>query len=114
MSLVRPQRTQSLVSGCSELPSGTSLIVARHELTRIFQGLSLFVFNADVAIDGVSSSCLVGSSKNVVSFNSAVMSTVSWDWVSKLESLLLWLHAIEDVSGLVNVLRSWLSLWEVV
>ena len=81
-----------------------------HELSCLLEGLSLLKLNTVVAVNSVHSGTLVGGSKDVVSIESAVGSTVAWNWVSKVKTSLSWLHSMEDIGGCLEGLTSWLGL----
>ena len=50
-----------------------------------------------------SSLCLcVGHSKYVVSFNTLVVATVSWDGVTKIQSALFYVHSIKEAGGVLS------------
>jgi uncharacterized membrane protein len=88
-------------SGCC--PSHASLLssicIGWHKLRGGLKSLSLLILDAAVTVHSILTGSFISGSKNVVSLNSAVVTTVAWDWASKLESQFLGLHSMENIGS---------------
>ena len=68
----------------------------------LLQGLAFLHLDALQTVF-CSSLCLcVGHSKYVVSFNTLVVATVSWDGVTKIQSALFYVHSIKEAGGILS------------
>ena len=68
----------------------------------LLQGLAFLHLDALQTVF-CSSLCLcVGHSKYVVSFNTLVVATVSWDGVTKIQSALFYVHSIKEAGGVLS------------
>ena len=87
-------------------PSHASLLssfgIGWHKLRGSLKSLSLLILDAAVTFHSIFTGSLISGSENVVSLNSAVVTTVTWDWSAKLKSLLLSLNSVEDLGGFIH------------
>lgn len=91
-------------SGCC--PSHASLLssicIGWHKLGGGLKSLSLLILDAAVTVYGIFTGSFIGGSKNVVSLNSAVVTTVAWDWSSKLMSQLPLINSVENLGSILR------------
>ena len=76
--------------------------VFRHENSCCPKSVAFFLLNAVLAVLSLSPSLCVRHAEHVVSLNSPVVPTVTWDWLSVLRGLVLGLlYSVEDFQGFI-------------
>ena len=76
-------------------------LIFRNENGRTSQSVSLFLFNASLALLSSSTSLSISHTENIVGLDAAVEPAVSRDGIPELLSLVLWLlNAVEHSEGI--------------
>ena len=92
----------------------TSSLVFWNPLASFLKGFFSFSINFILTFSSHPSSFSIGHTEHIISLDSAVDTTVTWDWFSEfLYAFLSWsaLHAIESILGSIKGLSTWWYFW---